>query len=193
MPVVRCFKISIDDLTRSRSKLIMQTDVELGSVSERNGEQGSMPPAEGTAGPREAHRTRSSRRRRPTRSRSTARSGSIRYEKALLHFGAAHILLGIVCILLQVCSAHTSELLNLIALTQMVQFTNHSILSESQPGLWCGTVFAITGSVCIALARTTGVYRLFQVSMISIRLSQVNGFTASSPCCASPSCRCSWR
>lgn len=41
----------------------------------------------------------------------------------------------------------------------MVQFRNHSIMSESQPGLWCGTVFAITGAVCIGLSRTRNVYR----------------------------------
>lgn len=75
------------------------------------------------------------------RRRHGVRSGDLRFEKTLLHFSAAHILLGIVCVLLQ-----------------MVQFTNHSILSEAQPGLWCGTFFVITGSVCLGLAKTKGLY-----------------------------------
>jgi hypothetical protein len=42
---------------------------------------------------------------------------------------------------------------------QMIHFTNNSILSESQPGLWSGTFFVITGSVCLGLAKTSGLYR----------------------------------
>nr|CAH0105882.1 unnamed protein product [Daphnia galeata] len=88
---------------------------------------------------RQRHRHR--HRHHHHRRRHGVRSGDIRYEKTLLHFSAAHILLGIICVLLQ-----------------MVQFTNHSILSEAQPGLWCGTFFVITGSVCLGLAKTKGLY-----------------------------------
>ncbi|KAK4017419.1 uncharacterized protein LOC116924932 [Daphnia magna] len=89
---------------------------------------------------RRRHR-RHRRQRRHHRNYHGVRSGQVRYEKTLLHFSAAHILLGIVCVLLQ-----------------MVQFTNHSILSEAQPGLWCGTFFVITGSVCLGLTKTKGLY-----------------------------------
>ncbi|XP_046639920.1 uncharacterized protein LOC124321055 [Daphnia pulicaria] len=87
------------------------------------------------------HRHRRHRHPHHRRRRHGVRSGDLRFEKTLLHFSAAHILLGIVCVLLQ-----------------MVQFTNHSILSEAQPGLWCGTFFVITGSVCLGLAKTKGLY-----------------------------------
>jgi hypothetical protein len=49
---------------------------------------------------RQRHRHR--HRHHHHRRRHGVRSGDIRYEKTLLHFSAAHILLGIICVLLQV-------------------------------------------------------------------------------------------
>lgn len=47
-------------------------------------------------------RRRHPRHRRRQRHYHGVRNGQVRYEKTLLHFSAAHILLGIVCVLLQV-------------------------------------------------------------------------------------------
>lgn len=55
---------------------------------------------------RRRHR-RHRRQRRHHRNYHGVRSGQVRYEKTLLHFSAAHILLGIVCVLLQVIDIDT--------------------------------------------------------------------------------------
>ncbi len=41
----------------------------------------------------------------------------------------------------------------------MLHFSNHSVMSDTQPGLWTGTFYIISGSVGLGLAKIYGLYR----------------------------------
>jgi len=109
---------------------------------------------------------RRERRRRMRREKAHRRS--------LLHFSTFHIVLG-------VCSA----------VFQMIHFTNQTILSSAESGLWCGLVFISTGLACVMLNKSRTTYSLLTMvafSLLSLfmalTLSSVSwiGMNASSYC-----------
>jgi len=92
-------------------------------------------------------RQRQNRRRHPQR----VNRHNNGYYKSLLHFSTFHIVLGIFGVFFQ-----------------MVQFTNQTILSSAESGLWCGLFFVVTGAACLLLYKLRTTYSLLTMITFSL-------------------------
>ena len=45
----------------------------------------------------------------------------------------------------------------------MVHYTNNSVLSKAEAGLWAGIAFVLTAAICMICIRISGVYRFSQI------------------------------
>jgi len=91
------------------------------------------------------------RHRRRTRRHQSRRDTTKAYKKSVTQFSATHIVVGFISVIFQ-----------------MVQFTNQTILSDAQPGLWCGVFFVLTGSVCLLLFQSRSIHSI--LGMVSFCL-----------------------
>jgi len=73
------------------------------------------------------------------------------YQRTIAHFSTFHIILGLFS-----------------AMFQMLQFTNQTIFSSTQYGLWCGFFFVMTGTVCLLLNKSRTAYGLMAMIIFGL-------------------------